>query len=75
MRDIMEGKILEEKGAFWKEKLYAATLCVRMLSNKIIAKNKRMIMVFVDLGKQWQCKQGDDKECSCNSATVVVSAC
>ena len=54
MRDITVGKILEEQGAFRKERSCTDQLfTVRMLSQKIIEKNKSMIMVCVDLEKAY----------------------
>ena len=54
MRDIREEKILEEQGAFRKRRSCTEQLfTVRMLSEKIIAKNKSMIMVCVDLEKTY----------------------
>ena len=52
MRDIAVRKILEEQGAFRKQRSCTDQLfTVRMLSQKIIQKNKSMIMVCVDLQK------------------------
>ena len=54
MRDITEEKMLEEQGAFRKRRSCTDQLfTVRMLSEKIIAKNKSMIMVCVDLEKAY----------------------
>ena len=54
MRDITEEKILEEQGAFRKRRSCTDQLfTVRMLSEKVIAKNKSMIMVCVDLEKAY----------------------
>ena len=54
IRDIMEDKILEEQGAFRKKRSCTDQLfTVRMLSEKTIAKNKRMITVCVDLEKAY----------------------
>ena len=54
MRDITEKNILEEQGAFRKRRSCTDQLfTVRMLSEKIIAKNKSMIMVCVDLEKAY----------------------
>ena len=54
LRNITEDKILEEQGAFRKKRSCTDQLfTVRMLSEKTIAKNKRMIMVCVDLEKAY----------------------
>ena len=54
IRDITENKILEEQGAFQKKRSCTDQLfTVRMLSEKTIAKNKRMTMVCVDLEKAY----------------------
>ena len=54
MRDITEEKILEEQGAFRKRRSCTDQLfTVRMLSEKVISKNKSMIMVCVDLEKAY----------------------
>ena len=55
IRDITDDKILEEQGAFQKKSSCTDQLfTVRMLSEKTIAKNKRMIMVCVDLEKAYE---------------------
>ena len=54
IRDITEDKILEEQGAFRKKGSCTDQLfTVKMLSEKTIAKNRRMIMVCPDLEKTY----------------------
>ena len=62
IRDIMKEKTLEEQGDFRKRKSCVDQLfTVRMLSEKTIAKNKRIIIVCVDLEKAYE---GADVECA-----------
>ena len=59
IRDITEDNILEEQGAFQKKKSCSDQLfTVRMLGEKIIRKNKSMIMVCVDLDKAYDSVKG-----------------
>ena len=52
MRTITEEKVLEEQGAFRKGRSCVDQLfTVRQLGEKIIEKNKRMLMVCMDLEK------------------------
>ena len=52
VRDITEAKVLEEQGAFRKKRSCVDQMfTVRQLGEKIIEKNKRMVMVCVDLEK------------------------
>lgn len=52
IRDIVEEKTLEEQGDFRKRRSCMDQLfTVRMLSEKTIVKNKRIIIVCVDLEK------------------------
>ena len=54
VRDSTEGKILEEQGAFREERSCTDQLfTVRMLNEKVIENNKRMIVVCVDLKKAY----------------------
>ena len=54
MRTITEGIVLEEQGAFRKGRSCVDQLfTVRQLGEKIIEKNKRMLMVCVDLEKAY----------------------
>ena len=54
MRTITEGKVLEEQGAFRRGRSCVDQLfTVRQLGEKIIEKNKRMLMVCVDLEKAY----------------------
>ena len=54
VRDITEGKVLEEQGAFRKKRSCVDQMfTVRQLGDKIIEKNKRMVMVCVDLEKAY----------------------
>ena len=54
MRTITEGKVLEEQGAFRRGRSCVDRLfTVRQLGEKIIEKNKRMLMVCVDLAKAY----------------------
>ena len=46
---ITERKVLEEQGAFWKGRSCVDQLfIVRQVGEKIIKKNKRMLMVWVE---------------------------
>ena len=52
VRDITEAKVLEEQGAFRKKRSCVDQMfTVRQLGEKSIEKNKRMVMVCVDLEK------------------------
>ena len=54
MRTITEGKVLEEQWAFRKGRSCVDQLfTVRQLGEKIIQKNKRMLMVCVGLEKAY----------------------
>ena len=54
MRTITEGKVLEEQGAFRRGRSCVDQLfTVRQLGEKIIEKNKRMLMVCMDLEKAY----------------------
>ena len=54
MRTITEGKVLEEQRAFRKGRSCVDQLfTVRQLGEKIIEKNKRILMVCVDLEKAY----------------------
>ncbi len=54
VRDITETKVLEKQGAFRKKRSFVDQMfTVRQLGEKIIEKNKRLVMVCVDLEKAY----------------------
>ena len=60
MRTITEGKVLEEQGAFQRGRSCVDQLfTVRQLGEKIIEKNKRMLMVCVDVKEAYDRVDGE----------------